>query len=119
MAIAPPNFAHRNLRNRSFRGQALQGADFSQSDLRGCDFTGAQLQQANFEQARLGYAPEPIVKGLAVIVASGAIAFHAFSTMIFGSLGKTPEHPAYGYGVVLAVFLAAAGAIGDGGPVGH
>lgn len=109
MAIAPHDFAHRNLRNRSFRGQILLGADFSHCDLRGCDFSGAQLQNATFNQARLGYAPEPVVQGLMVIAGSGAIAFHAFSTLIFGSLGHTPEHPAYRYGVVLAVFLAAAG----------
>ena len=89
----------------------MQGADFSHCDLRGCDFRGAQLQQVTFEQARFGYAPEPIVKGLAVLLGSGAIAFHAFSTMIFGSLGNTPEHPAYGYGVVLAAFLAVAGMV--------
>jgi uncharacterized protein YjbI with pentapeptide repeats len=49
-----PNYAHQDLRDRSFQGQDLRGANFKGSDLRGCDFTKAILTDAHFELARFG-----------------------------------------------------------------
>lgn len=57
-SMQPPytnnNYAHCDLRNRSFRRQDLSGASFKDSDLRGCDFTQAILTDANFELAKFG-----------------------------------------------------------------
>lgn len=54
------NYAHQILKNRSFKGLNLTGADFSGSDLRGCDFTGATLVGANFTGVRTGQSDRQI-----------------------------------------------------------
>src|SRR3712207_7045061 len=58
---SPLNFANRDLRNRSFKGQNLNGANFSGSDIRGCDFSYALLQGANFERVRAGQTPKQFI----------------------------------------------------------
>lgn len=51
---------------RSYRGNALEGADFSGADLRGADFSGAMLRGARMRGAQLGVRPS-IGTGLMVL----------------------------------------------------
>lgn len=61
--------------SRSFRGEALEGADFAGEDLRGADFTAADLRSADFRRARFGMSPRVglavLATGLVVAVAAG------------------------------------------------
>jgi uncharacterized protein YjbI with pentapeptide repeats len=65
---------HRGTGRRSFRGQALDGADFAGADLRGADFTGADLRSASFEEAELGVRPATgaVFLGLGMLFAIAA-----------------------------------------------
>src|SRR3712207_3200023 len=106
---SPLNFANRDLRNRSFKGQNLNGANFSGSDIRGCDFSYALLQGANFERVRAGQTPKQFI---ILVLVAGVVAWltaDALSQMIFGSLGKTPAEPAWSYILALGISMAIAG----------
>jgi hypothetical protein len=66
----------RGTGQRSFLGQALEGADFAGADVRGADFTGADLRSASFEEADLGVRPAIgvtfLALGMLLAVAAGA-----------------------------------------------
>jgi hypothetical protein len=66
----------RDTGQRSFLGQALEGADFAGADVRGADFTGADLRSASFEEADLGVRPAIgvtfLALGMLLAVAAGA-----------------------------------------------
>ncbi len=113
------NFAHRNLRNRSFRRQALQGSDFRQADLRGCDFREAQLQGSDFTGARIGMAPEPLLIGSLIVGTVGILSFQAVSHMIFGVMGRAPGDPLYRFTVALLACLAGIGGMSSVIPSQH
>ena len=51
------NYEQSDLKNRSFRGQRLQGAVFRNADIRGADFTGADLKNADLSNAQIGMTP--------------------------------------------------------------
>ncbi len=56
----PLNFSNQDLRNRSFRGCDLVGADFRKADIRSCDFSGANLEGADFSEAIAGQSGKQI-----------------------------------------------------------
>ena len=58
----------------------------------------------------MGFPIKYIGKIVVVIVAS-ILAFNAIATMLFGSLGKTPESSDWNYILTLYIFLASIGAI--------
>ena len=80
-----PEYRAMNLRRRSFRGLALEGADFSEADLRGADFSGARLEHANFHNARLGMSPVVgaliMLGAVGVSVAAGVVAGEVFDSV--------------------------------------
>ncbi|MFQ4143667.1 pentapeptide repeat-containing protein [Chlorogloeopsis sp. ULAP02] len=106
---SPLNFAHQNLRNRSFRGQNLIGADFSGSDIRGCDFSYALLQGANFKQVKAGQTFGHLIFIASVAVVVAIATFHAVSQLIFSAVGVTPDEPAWIYALALFWSLNLAG----------
>jgi hypothetical protein len=67
---------HRGTGQRSFRGEALEGADFAGADVRGADFSNADLRSASFGEAELGVRPAVggVFLGLGMVfaVAAGA-----------------------------------------------
>ncbi|WP_404784251.1 pentapeptide repeat-containing protein [Altericista sp. CCNU0014] len=103
------SFAGQNLRNRSFARQDLRGADFSGADLRGCDFRKACAIGANFNRARMGRSRFQTGLRLSVILGVAAVTIDAVSRMVFGTLGKTWEDPAWFYVVLLHCVLAGIG----------
>ncbi|MBD2776904.1 pentapeptide repeat-containing protein [Iningainema tapete] len=105
----PLNFAHQDLRNRSFQGKNLNGADFSGADIRGCDFSNASLQGANFQGVRAGQNREKFIVLLVVAVVVAIAQAYAISYMIFGVLGQTPEDPAWVYSQALIISMSIAG----------
>ena len=48
------NLANQDLRDRSFKGKNLIGADFSGADIRGCNFCRSQLKSADFTNVITG-----------------------------------------------------------------
>ena len=110
------NFAHQDLRNRSFRGQHLPNADFRGADLRGCDFSKANLHHADFRQARLGQSRrQHLLLFLSLALAVG-LAGRAVSHLVFAALGQTPADRAWHYVVVLYLSLSIT-SIASGGRV--
>lgn len=109
MPNSPLNFAHRDLRDRSFRRQQLSGADFSGADLRGCDFSKAVLVGANFSQAKVGQSWLQQTKRMILVLLTILLSADAISRLIFGALGQTPAEPAWKYVLALYANLAIAG----------
>ncbi|MBW4554301.1 MAG: pentapeptide repeat-containing protein [Aphanocapsa sp. GSE-SYN-MK-11-07L] len=48
------DYLNKDLRECSFKGQNLTGANFSDSNIRGCDFSRAVLTEANFKGVEVG-----------------------------------------------------------------
>lgn len=67
------NFAHQDLRKKSFAGKDLSDADFTGADLRGVSFRGAPLTDARFCGARIG-APRRYRWPLNLVALTGATA---------------------------------------------
>ena len=65
---------NRVIRQRSFRGQVLDGTDFSGQDLRGVDFTGASLRGADFRDSTLGVPLRAGIVVLALAIIAAVIA---------------------------------------------
>ncbi|NJK60308.1 MAG: pentapeptide repeat-containing protein [Oscillatoriales cyanobacterium SM2_1_8] len=63
------DFSHQDLRNRSFRGHDLSGANFSHADLRGCNFRDAMLVGANFTGVTTGKSFQQWAAMVALVVA--------------------------------------------------
>jgi hypothetical protein len=103
------HFSHKNLRDRSFKGQNLIGVNFSGSDLRGCDFSQAQLVGANFQNIRTGRTLKQVLPFGIVVIVVALLLFYVLSRLIFASLGQTPEDPAWTYVLVLYGILGLAG----------
>jgi len=61
------NYHGQDLRNRSFAGAALDGADFSGADVRAAGFSGASLVDADFTNARIGVKP---LTGALILIAA-------------------------------------------------
>jgi len=109
---SPPNFAHQDLRNRSFRGQNLSGADFSGADIRGCDFQNAILIGANFTGVRAGQSRRQIILLTTLAVAFGLFVGDPVSRLIFSSVDQTPGNRAWSFVVILYAVLCLAGVAG-------
>ncbi len=105
------NFCDRDLKNRCFKGQNLDGANFSYSDIRGCNFSYASLREANFENVKAGQPPQIFLCLIILTLITAIIVFHAVSQMIFGVIERTPESPVWGYGVALSISLGIAGIV--------
>lgn len=102
-------FANRDLRNRSFRRQILNGADFSGSDLRGCDFSNAELINASFRHVKTGLSRrQQWVYGIIALVSFGFM-FDIVSQLVFSSLGQTTDDRAWRFVVALYGVLGLAG----------
>lgn len=106
----PLNFANRDLRNRSFKGQNLNGADFSGSDIRGCDFSRALLIGANFERVRTGLTLKRVLILVAVAVVVALPVAEAMTRTVFGALGQTVQSRAWPYVLALYISMGIAGA---------
>jgi hypothetical protein len=106
----PPNFSNRDLRNRSFRGQPLNGVDFSGSDLRGCDFSQAQLVGANFAGVKIGPTTRQTTISILIAGIVGLVTANGVAQLVFAALGQTPAQSHWGAVVMLYSFLGLAGA---------
>jgi uncharacterized protein YjbI with pentapeptide repeats len=102
------NFAHQDLRQRSFQAQRLNGADFTGADLRGCNFQNAQLVGANFSHARLGTAAQQRWQLSAIGLVVAGLIGNAIARLISATIGQTPDDRAWGYGLVLFACLTGA-----------
>jgi Pentapeptide repeats (8 copies) len=102
-------FSHKDLRDRSFKGQNLIGVNFSGSDLRGCDFSYAQLVGANFQNIRTGRTLKQVLPFIIVAITVALLLFYVLNQLIFASLGQTPEDPAWTYVLGLYGILGIAG----------
>ena len=103
------NFAHQNLRNRSFRGKILNGADFSGADIRGCNFRNAQLAGANFQGAKIGISREKMVIFSAVAIAICLVFGDVLTRLILGTQGQIPESRSWPFVILLYGVLSVAG----------
>ncbi|MEB3232399.1 MAG: pentapeptide repeat-containing protein [Leptolyngbyaceae bacterium] len=103
------DFSGQDWRDRSFRNHNLRYADFTGADVRGCDFRGADLTGVRFTNARLGRTPRQIILTVIPTLLLVWLSITAFSQMIFGGLGTTRDHSAWGYTMALNVSLALAG----------
>lgn len=103
------HFFHKNLRDRSFKGQNLIGVNFSGSDLRGCDFSQAQLMGANFQNVKTGRTLKQVFPFIIVVIVVALLLFDVLSQLIFASLGQTPADPGWTYVLVLYGILGIAG----------
>lgn len=100
------NFTHRNLQNRSFKGQNLAGSDFQGADIRGCNFKNAQLNGANFTDAIAGLSRRQKI-GLVFLTASVAlISADTVSRLVFNTISQSPLDKSAEYIPVLAIILS-------------
>lgn len=106
----PNNFAHQDLRNRSFKGCHLSGADFQGSDIRGCNFRNAKLVDANFAGAKAGQTGRQRLMALVLAIIVLLVVGDAVFRLIFGAIGQTPEDKAWGFVLLLYGVLSLAGA---------
>jgi hypothetical protein len=102
------SFIDQDLRQHSFRQQALQNIHFSGCDLRGCDFFQADLRGARFVRCRTGYSPQRLAIAVLPLAIAVVLMLHAISTLVFSTLGTLPSHAAWPYVVALYIALAIA-----------
>jgi hypothetical protein len=108
MSVPSQDFAHQNLRDRSFKGQDLRNANFEGADLRGCNFAGTVLIGANFSGARMGITWQRVLPLLSLAAIAAAPIGHVLSRLLFAAQGQTSEDQAWPlvallYGVLTAV----------------
>jgi hypothetical protein len=103
------DFAHRNLRNRSFRGRQLQNANFHGADICGCDFSRAQLQGANFGQVKTGWTVQKLIFPILVTLFTLWFTVDATIHMMFGALGISTQEPNWVYSLALLMSSGMAG----------
>lgn len=102
-------FADKNLRGRSFKGQNLSNADFLGCDIRGTNFANAVLINANFSHVRAGQTPSQtfllsLLLSFFVFISGYTL---AYVSGVIGSVMLVPtEQPvALWSGIVVIIFL--------------
>ena len=111
MTIPPDfDFTQRDLRDRSFAGQCLNGANFSRADLRGCNFRDSQLVGANFTEAQVGLSLRQILHLSGVALGVVGVMGDALLRLIFGTLGQIPENGKWSFVLLLFAVLTTTGA---------
>ncbi len=103
------NFADRDLRNRSFKGQILNGADFSGADIRGCNFSNAQLVGANFERVKTGLSRRQLISILFTIAIVFFLLGDVLGRLIFNAQGEVPGSRSWSFVILLYTVLMVAG----------
>ncbi|MEH1865918.1 MAG: pentapeptide repeat-containing protein [Nostoc sp.] len=109
----PQDFSCQNLRNRSFKGQNLAGANFSYADIRGADFTGANLTGVNFSHAKAGLKRYSVICLLSISLTLAALSglVSGFISSLIGyffqpiNLLKNSFPPNLAFIILLAIFF--------------